>query len=449
MNKEDFRQYMLCGHGRCFSATDDEFQQFKDIVLYGCLNDISFDLQCEGSRGLFMYNLALQYDDYNYFLQPAIEKFLSAEVCDDWHLINHLADFIDYFVMDYKEASARNAMKEKYKQLYNLLMSLNWSVRANEVSQCYEYVAIVLMQNGNINNTMNIFEDMGKFFIRCRRVDGDDLKWHFEWFWHCTCEKYGEKYGEKYLAEKLDILSKDNAGLRRFRRVMFHEEEKRTVNRKELSAEEFIETAKSQSVQRKDVIALRRAERSEKIKIAELAVSENNPDVKAELLKAFAISSSPFPLDPEILVNYAYSENKNLHETALDALTYIKADCVHDFAVKLLEKVFSLNAVLMLINNYHDSDRKILLDILDNIEIERDNESGWHNIVLEIVSNIEEMPKEAVMFVYEKSMCSCCRESAVDELIRRNLFTEKIRSECLWDCNNYIRKEAENYESGI
>ncbi|MBD5159790.1 MAG: hypothetical protein HDT23_06075, partial [Ruminococcus sp.] len=64
MNKEDFRQYMLCGHGRCFSATDDELKQFRNIVLYGCLNDISFDLQCEGSRSFFMYNLAFQYDDY-------------------------------------------------------------------------------------------------------------------------------------------------------------------------------------------------------------------------------------------------------------------------------------------------------------------------------------------------------------------------------------------------
>lgn len=446
MNKKDFRQYMLCGHGRCFSATDDELQQFKDIVLYGCLNDISFDLQCEGSRGLFMYNLVLQYDDYNYFLQPAIEKFLSAEVCDDWHLINHLADFIDYFVMDYKEVSARNAMKEKYKQLYELLMSLRWSVHANEVSQCYEYIAIVLMQKSTINLAMKIFEDMGKFFIRRRRADDNDLKWRFEWFWHCVCEKYGEEY----LAERLDILSKDNAGIRRFRRVMFckDEDEEETVNRKKLSADEFIECAENNSVKRKDVIALRRAERSEKMKIAKAVVSETDLNKKAELLKAFTIKDD-FPLEPEILVNYAGSENKNLRETAVEALLYVKADCVHDFALKLLEKGFSLNAVLMMINNYHDSDKKILLDILDNIKIERDNESGWHNIVLEIVNNIENLPDEFIFFVYEKSMCSYCRESAVDELIRRNLFTEEIRSECLWDCNNDIRKEAENYESRI
>lgn len=445
MNRQDFKQYMLCGHGRCFSATDDELENFRDIVMYGCLNDISFDLQCEGSRGLFMYNLALQYDDYNYFLQPAIEKFLSPEICNDWHLINHLCDFIDYFASDYNDESAQKAIVEKYKQLYNLLMSLRWSVRANEVSQCYEYVAIVLMQNGNIDDTMKIFEDMGKFFIRRRKTPDNYLKNEFLWFWHCS----GEQYGEKYLEEKLDIHSKDNTGLRRFRRVMFCNEEKHTVNRKKLSTEEFIKIAKSQSVQRKDVIAFRRAEHSEKIKIAELAVSENNPDVKSELLKAFTISLSPFPLEPEILVNYVYSENKNLRETAVEAMDNIKADCIHDFAVKRLEKDFSAEIMRLLLNNYHDADKDLILDKLNNLEIDCDENSGWHSIVRGINNNIEEMPEEAVMFVYERSMCSYCRESAVDELIRRNLFTEKIRSECLWDCNNNIRKEAENYESEL
>ncbi|MDE6665510.1 MAG: hypothetical protein K2K14_04880 [Ruminococcus sp.] len=446
MNKKDFRQYMLCGHGRCFSATPDELENFREIVLHGCLNDISFDLQCEGSRGLFMYNLALQYEDYNYFLKPAIEKFLSPEVCDDWHLINHLADFIDYFADDYGDKSAQKAIAEKYKQLYRLLMSLRWSSRANKVSQCYEYISIILMQKSTIDRAIKIFGDMGNFFIRRRRASDDRLKGEFLWFWHCTLEKYDEKY----LSEKLDIISKNNAGIRRFRRVMFHKEDERIIKRKNMSADEFIELAENQSVQRKDVIALRRAESSEKMKVAQAVVSESNPDKKAELLKAFTISKNPFPLDPEILTEYALSDNRKLSETAVEVLLYdIKADCVHDFAVKLLEKSFSPNAMRILLNNYRDSDKEFIIDKLNSIEVDRDDESGWHRIVMGINDNIQQMPEEAVMFVYERSMCSCCRENAVSELIRRNLFTEEIRSECLMDCNFDIHKEAENYERKI
>ncbi|MDE6833214.1 MAG: hypothetical protein K2J39_03045 [Ruminococcus sp.] len=395
-----------------------------------------------------MYNLAFQYDDYNYFLKPAIEKFLSQEVCEDWHLINHLCDFIDYFASDCCDESARKAIIEKYKQLYNLLMSLQWSVRADNVSQCYEYMAIIVMQNGTIKHTLKIFEDMGKFFIRRRRESDDILKQEFMWFWDCTCEKYGEKY----LAEELDIISSKNTGIRRFRRVMFHKEEERITKRKNMSAEDFIELAEKQSVQRKDIIAFRRAENSEKIKIAEKIISEKDENKKADLLRAFTISSSLFPLSPEILIDYACSDNKKLRETAVEALLYIKAECVHDFALKKLRKYrknFPDELVMILINNYSHDDKNFLLEIINHFEVNRTNDSGWHNIVLEIIRNIEEIPDEFIFFVYEKSMCSCCRESAVNELIRRNLFTEEIKSECLMDCNSDIHKEAENYECNI
>ncbi|MDE5557690.1 MAG: hypothetical protein K2J32_08380 [Ruminococcus sp.] len=442
MNKEDFRKYMLCGHGRCFSATDDELQQFKDIVLYGCLNDITYDLQCEGSRGLFMYNLVLQYDDYEFFLKPAIEKFLSPEVYDDWHLINHLGDFIELFANDYGNISAKNAIMEKYTQLYGLLMSLKWSVRANKVLQCYEYLIILIMENFSIDFTLKIIEDIGKFFLRRRRVPDDDLKWRFEWFWHCTCEKYGKEFLEKYLSENI----KNKTSIKRFCRVMSHVEQKTKSKFKAISADEFIEKEK---INRNDIISLRRAENSEKMKIAEKIISEKDENKKANLLRAFTISSNPFPLSPEILIDYAFSENKNLRKSAIDVMTYLKADCIHDFALKKLKKYrknFPAELVIILINNYSPDDKDFLLEIINRFEINRTNKSGWHNIVLEIVRNIEEIPDEFIFFVYEKSMCSCCRESAVDELIRRNLFTEEIKSECLMDCNYDIRKEAENYE---
>ena len=442
MTENDFRQYMMCGHGRCFSATEDELQQFKDIVLYGCLNDITYDLQCEGSRGFFMYNLALQYDDYEFFLKPAIEKFLSSETNDDWHLINHLGDFIELFYSEDGDISAGNAIVEKYKQLYGLIMSLKWSVRANEVLQCYEYLIILIMQNFSIKFTFRIIEDIGNFFIRRRRVPDDDLKWNFAWFWGCTCEKYGEEFLEKYLSENM----KNKTSIKRFYRVMFHVEQSTESKFKVISADEFIEKEK---INRKDIISLRRAKNSEKMKIAEKIISEKDENKKANLLRAFTISSNPFPLSPEILIDYALSENKNLRESAVDVMTYIKADCIHDFALKKLKKYrknFPAELVMILINNYSPDDKNFLLEIISKFKIDRENNSGWHNIVLEIVRNIEEIPDEFIFFVYEKSMCSCCRESAVDELIRRNLFTEEIKSECLMDCNYDIRKEAENYE---
>ncbi|MDE5583172.1 MAG: hypothetical protein K2J08_05665, partial [Ruminococcus sp.] len=237
MKSEKFMHYMMCGHGRCFSALESNKEKFREIVLYGCLNDITFDLQCEGSRGLFMYNLALQYDDFHYFLDSAIEKFLSPSVDCDWHLISHLCDFISLFADDYGDKSAEKALSEKYAQIYEHLMSVRWSAKANEILQCYEYISIVMAQKGDISRTLGIIEDMGKFFIRRRRADDDDLKWRFAWFWYCAREEYGSEILEK----SLDGFCGKSAGVRRFRRVMNCLEEKSfSAENRQISAEDFI-----------------------------------------------------------------------------------------------------------------------------------------------------------------------------------------------------------------
>lgn len=190
-----------------------------------------------------------------------------------------------------------------------------------------------------------------------------------------------------------------------------------------------------------------RSDDEDKIRLAKIAVSESDLTIKANLLSAFTISRNKFPLEPELLIDYACSKNAKLRETALDALTFLNADCIHEFSLELLNSQYSPEAFELLINNYRNSDKKLLIELLGKIEIDRNSETHWHNIVLSIVrrGTIEKMPDEAIMFVYERSMCSCCRESAVSELIRRNLLTKELCEECLWDCNSDIREIARNH----
>nr|MDE5582593.1 hypothetical protein [Ruminococcus sp.] len=209
---------------------------------------------------------------------------------------------------------------------------------------------------------------------------------------------------------------------------------------------DFIERAEN-SVKRRDVIWLRKQGHDEKMKVARAVVKEKDLNKKSELLKAFTISGNEFPLSPEILIEYALSENKNLRNVSIDALSYIKADCVHDFSVSQLEKNFSSVILEIFIKNYTKKDKNILLDCLKKLTIDRDNNSGWHGVVLEITNDdtTKVMPDEAIIFVHENSMCSCCREDAVREMIRRNIFNEALRDECLMDCNSDIRTLAENF----
>jgi len=440
-DKKDFMYYMMCGHGRCFSLIDDNKELFRDIVLYGCLNDISFDLQCEGSRGLFMYNLALEYDDYQYFLNPVIEKFLSLDINQDWHTVNHLCDFIELFAYDYGDKNALNTIEKKYSQLYNMIMTLKWSKKANEVLQCYEYIAIAVMQYNNHERALKIFQDIGAYFIRCRHTSDSDLNSRFLWLWHHAKEQFGENPVTLESDEK-NRISKE---LKRFIRVMSCERIFSHRNIQKMTAEKYIQIADNNKINRGNIIGMSRADNPEKLKLAYAVESEQDYNKKAELLKAFTISRNKFPLNPETLIQYAESGFLNLRTSAIDTLLYLKSDCIHDFALKLLSKNFSTEAVILLINNYRDSDKDLLMKILDTIKIDINDDTGWHGIVLSITDsdNMSFLPDEAVMFVYNRSMCSCCREYAVDELIRRNIFSDDIISECLMDCNDEIRCKAE------
>lgn len=433
-----FRQYMLCGHGRCFSLIAQNKELYRKTVLYGCLNDITYDLQCEGSRGQFMYNLALEYNDYDYFLNAVIEKFRSPIVNEDWHLINHLCDILDCFAQDNNDKSAENAIEAKYHELYDKIMTLRWSRKAHDVLQCYEYLAIVVLQSSDFERAIEIFSDIGAYFIRCRHFNDEELKWRFDWFlYHAKNE-----YGDDLLTKKLAEFCQSSKEIRRFVRVMTVEREHPKPEKSQFTADLFIEKARSGNITRRDVIDFRRSKNdpSELSKLANAAITEDDPEIKARLLKAFTISRQEFPLDADILAEYAESENDNLHSTAMDALLYVKSEKSHDIAIRQLEEKYSFEALMLLIHSYTDSDRQLLMKYLDKLEIDHDNKSGWHCVISEIIHNMEVMPIEAVMFVYEKSMCSCCRGSAVEELIRRNLLTDEMYAECLMDCNSDIRE---------
>ncbi|MBQ8827431.1 MAG: hypothetical protein IJ007_10095 [Oscillospiraceae bacterium] len=435
---DKFRQLMHCGHGRCFNMIKGNEEKLKETVLYGCLNDLSFDIQCEGSRGCYMYNLALQFADSGYFLKAAAEKFLADEVNTDWNSIHHLADFISCFASD-GSAYAEDVLEQKYAELFKLIMSTRaGSVRHSRLLESYEYVSIIVMQLNERPRMIEILNDMGAYFIRRRRAEDDDLKWQLAWFYTNVKTEYG--------VDILNELKDDTLQIRRFKRVMEVDRKLSEVNRESLrTADEIIE--KIQDGRLKGGERFRfgvKAPEDEKIKLARNVINESDPEKKADLLFMFDSNRNLFPLEHTYLTEYAQSGNEHLREAALDAMTHLKSDIVHDFAMELFEREKSVSSVMMLIVNYRPDDKKILLDFLESLEIDREDKIGWHGIVQTIIDEAgNDIPDEMLMFVYEKSMCSCCREYVLEPMKKRGLITDMIISECLWDCNEYIREFSE------
>lgn len=424
---------MLSGHGRCFHILADDPQPYKDIVMYGCLHDISFDMQCESSRGLYMYNLARKYDNAEEFLHAAAEKFLTPKVNDDWHTFEHLCDFISCFAAD-GNTYAQNTLEKKYAEMYPLILKTRHSVKLNNFTSNFEYISILIMQQNHLPRLEKIVTDIGAYFLRRHNTDDLDLHWDFAWFLQCTKDKFGDDILQK--------LSRDTPELRRFIRVMSAEKDTPQPQHDTLTADDVLNELSQNSISPRYCrqFALR-ADNDEKIKLAQSVISENDPCVKVKALQMFASRYNPFPLDSSYLIGYAKLENAELQRAALDALIYTKSDAVHDFALELLQGKNVTDGLYILIKNYRDSDYDILTKNLRALKFDIRDKNDWHGVILSLLDNTD-LPDSVLEFIYEKSMCSCCRALAFREMHRRNVLTEKMIAEGLFDHNEEIREEA-------
>lgn len=84
-----------------------------------------------------------------------------------------------------------------------------------------------------------------------------------------------------------------------------------------------------------------------------------------------------------------------------------------------------------------------LIKKLDGIVIDKDDESGWHEAFIDILNAVEhgaDIPKNVLEFIYENSLCSCCRYEAVKALDDRGWLTDDVLRECEFDSNGDVRK---------
>ncbi len=90
-----------------------------------------------------------------------------------------------------------------------------------------------------------------------------------------------------------------------------------------------------------------------------------------------------------------------------------------------------------------DPDDEYMLSKLNEIEIDYDDRNGWHAIVMDITHSSDVgMPDSLLVWAYENSLCSCCREDVVSKMIERNVFPRYYRLECMHDSNLDIRELA-------
>ncbi|MBQ3490369.1 MAG: hypothetical protein IJA86_07250 [Clostridia bacterium] len=102
----------------------------------------------------------------------------------------------------------------------------------------------------------------------------------------------------------------------------------------------------------------------------------------------------------------------------------------------------------MLICNYSSDIKHLLLDELYKIKVDCKDESYWHSIGFKILNMCDQkvrLPKEFFNYVYETTLCSCCREYAIRALARNRWLTREMIEECRYDSNSNITAYVNRY----
>ena len=450
MNKKDFKFHMQQGRGLCALTlqNQNDIAKYKNIVLWGCLHNLSYDTQCEGVRAEYVYNLTTYFCDEEYFVAPIIKAFTSLLNHKDY-LFQHFCTQLSLFAKS-GNADAKLALLQKYEQLYDTLLHKR-SFKAYDFERDnFQHFCIILLPSCNEDYTCKIVRDLGRLFQENPHYDADELDW--------ICFSIETHLGTRNFYRMLKHDSKNSKDVKCFLESYLQIAKKRKENKKrpkhlpQAPSAEAIKEEVSTAGRLSPIARFRfgrYADVDARKRLAEMALAETDLDKKAELLSPFF--NSEFPISHETIIAYAQSSHQRLREVALSALRKCQSMIVHDYALLLMEKgQHKEYALEMLLQNYTPSDKRFLLDALYALDIGYEEESGWHSIdfkILDLFESGKKLPKELLLYVYNTTLCSCCRYRAVETLAKHRWLTEGIIEECRFDSNDRIVKYINRYYS--
>lgn len=439
---------MQQGRGLCHLVLQNEkdIAKYKDIVLWGCLHNLSYDTQCEGVRAEYVYHLTSFFCDEAYFVAPIIKAFTSLANEKDY-LFQHFSTLLSLFAKNGNE-DAILALQQKYEQLYTTLLNKHSFHAYDFERDNFQHFCIILLPSNSDDTNYKTVRDLGRLFKENPHYDCDSFDW--------LCFSLEKQLGKRNFYQTLKRDSKNCDYVKCFYESYLQIAKKREENKRRIPhkpqapsvdaiKEEIATTGRLLPHTR--VRFYRYADAEARKKLAEFLVTEENLDKKAELLSVFF--HHEFPLPHEIVVDYANSSHERLREVALSTLTNCQSKAVYDYALELFQKdPNSTTALEMLLQNYTVTIKELLLRTLYSLKVDYESESDWHGIdfkIRDLFESGKKLPKEFLLYVYNTSLCSCCRYRAVRVLAKHRWLTKEIIAECRYDSNDRITGYINRY----
>jgi hypothetical protein len=416
VDAKQFREILRLGLGRAILyAKSSDLSGFRDILLDACLHCYSYDIQCEGTRASYMYDLVGCLPDKDFYYDRLLESL--KETGDDWDAAQRF-HFAACLAFDGNE-EAKRAMYANYYP----------GPRYGEL------IGVDFLQLDGIKGFLFVAEKIGALLQeKPNEVDEGYL-----------LSRSLDFCGEQSTWDALRKAGATNPSIEVYLRVSEERSRRPTggpSQRPDVASLSYDQLFNEWPGNKPYLLSKWGEQASDQ----ELESAANgliaSKDSKHQLAHLRIFARRRFPLDVRALFALVDVEEDRVGFAAMRALGHIVHPAVRALAFRLVDAraMFRGEAIELLVQNYVPGDHRIILRWFQEEEdLETRHSLGMGLLDFWKRHPDEETEIEMMRSLYEEGPCSVCREKAVKRLLERGALLDELRAECAWDANSDIR----------
>lgn len=415
MTRDEFGDALQFGLGRAvLHARSHYAEELREIILDACLYCGSYDVQVEGTRAPFMYEIVSALPDREFYCDAVLRSLAEAEDDTDGVQRFRLATFL----AEDKYPGAREALYRHFQPWHT------WG----------DHVAYGFVDLDGVDGLLFLAGKVGEALAKGQNAA--DLGW--------VVRHAYETLGKQNCLDALSAAAGSNPHIAAFVRELpkFDRELDSSTERwKDVEVLEYEDlVARMSTLTRGHLMSW--GKKTSEGNLLQAAVGlVAAADAASQLKHLYLFTRQAFPLDPGPLLELAWREDTA--RAAIVALAHVSGDRVRELAMDLMRKksVHRGLAIDLLLENFQPADHAMALQWF----LDEEDEEVIHSLGMGLEDLWERHPAaesatEMRKVIYENGPCSVCRGRAVRRMIESGTLPDAYREECAFDCNDEIRE---------
>lgn len=400
MTLKEFKHDMIRGLGTCIIELENstEIDIYKPIVLFGCLNILSYEHQIEGTRSEYIYELTQYFHDDTYFENAIIDKF--NKNLRNSTLIITLVERLTQFALSGSERS-KNTLYAKYDEL----------IQNKKISEDDGIILDYLCVNLIDVSGYRFFKYHVNSMEKLNRIVDDS---HLGWFYSKVQQRYKNKAIELLKKIYHDYGSNPNS----------------TIEQGDYSFMNMLNHLMDEDFYLRRIAFAYRADESEIRKAIDYLIEDTDINRKRMLFSLFRKDIKDYRINDVVAMLGKYSPE--IDRQKYEYCSYVvKSPVTKKIGYSLLnEPLLRSYGIQMIIRNYESTDLETVVKYTKKVKVDYEDTEEWNSLYSMLLnlmdSRNKNQPISLLQYIFFETLDSFHRELAFDIMRKRKLLTKQL-----------------------